>query len=162
MGFTPLWFAKGGNNDGYDVIEASDFTWQFPAVTSFDWTPYTLDVTVPAGAKVLEVRLHVYARFTGTIYWDDLTVEKLDVPEIAEIGGFEGTSPAFWNQGNLGGATLSWATDQQRSGMRSMKIEKTTTGDSASWVSDNMCDIWSPTHRRTWTFSSVRGCGRRT
>ena len=29
-----------------------------------------------------------------------------------------------------------------------MKIEKTTTGDSASWVSDNMCDIWSPTHTK--------------
>ncbi len=51
VGLTPLWFAKGGNNDGYDVIQANDFTWQFPAATSFDWTPYTLDVTVPAGAK---------------------------------------------------------------------------------------------------------------
>jgi len=77
VGFTPLWFAKGGNNDGYDVIQSSDFTWQFPAVTSFDWTPYTLDVTVPAGAKVLEVRTHVYARFTGTIYWDDITSEVI-------------------------------------------------------------------------------------
>ena len=68
VGLTPLWFAKGGNNDGYDVIQANDFTWQFPAATSFDWAPYTLDVTVPALAKVLEVRLHVYSRFTGTIY----------------------------------------------------------------------------------------------
>ena len=51
VGFTPLWFAKAGNNDGYDVIQSNDFTWQFPPVTSFDWTPYTLDVQVPAGAK---------------------------------------------------------------------------------------------------------------
>jgi hypothetical protein len=72
VGLTPLWFAKGGNNDGYDVLQSSDYTWQFPAVTSFDWTPYTLDVTVPTGAKVLEIRTHVYARFTGTIYWDDI------------------------------------------------------------------------------------------
>ena len=63
VGLTPLWFAKGGNNDGYDVLQASDYTWQFPAVTSFDWTPYTLDLVVPADAKVLEVRLHVYSRF---------------------------------------------------------------------------------------------------
>jgi len=34
-------------------------------------------VTVPAGAKVLEVRTHVYARFTGTIYWDDITSEVI-------------------------------------------------------------------------------------
>jgi hypothetical protein len=148
VGFTPLWFAKVGNNDGYDVISSSDYTWQFPPVTSFDWTPYTLDVTVPAGAKALEVRTHVYARFTGTIYWDDMTVEKLDVPKIADAGGFEGTLPAYWNMGNNGGGTLSWATDQHRSGLRSIKIQKTTTGDSASWISDNMCDIWSPTHTK--------------
>ncbi|MCC6395684.1 MAG: hypothetical protein IT282_01610, partial [Bacteroidetes bacterium] len=60
------------------------------------------------------------------------------------VGGFEGTMPAFWNVGNTGGATLTWATDQYRSGLRSLKIEKTTTGDSASFVSDNMCDIWAP------------------
>ena len=75
-------------------------------------------------------------------------MEKLDVPQITEIGGFEGTLPAFWNMGNTGGATLSWATDQHRSGLRSMKIEKATTGDSSAWVSDNMCDIWSPTHSK--------------
>ena len=87
------------------VIGASDYTWQFPAVTSFDWTPYTLDVTVPATVRrSWRFALHVYSRFTGTIYWDDLTVEKLDVPQITEIGGFEGTLPAFWNEGNLGGS----------------------------------------------------------
>ncbi len=148
VGLTPLWFAKGGNNDGYDVLQANDYTWQFPAATSFDWKQYTLDVEVPADAKVLEVRLHVYARFTGTIYWDDLTVEKLDIPTITEIGGFEGMMPAFWNEGNTGGATLTWATDQHHSGLRSLKIAKTTTGDSASFVSDNMCDIWSPQHSK--------------
>jgi hypothetical protein len=77
VGLTPLWFAKGGNNDGYDVLQASDYTWQFPAVTSFDWTPYTLDLVVPTDAKVLEVRLHVYSRFTGTIYWDDVTINVI-------------------------------------------------------------------------------------
>ena len=94
VGFTPLWFAKGGNNDGYDVIESNDFTWQFPAVTSFDWTPYTLDVTVPAEAKVLEVRLHVYARFTGTIYWDDVTVEVIGT--TTAVGDPDGEVPATY------------------------------------------------------------------
>ena len=81
---------------GYDVIQSNDFTWQFPPVTSFDWTPYTLDVQVPAGAKVLEVRTHVYARFTGTIYWDDIGVSVIgsatavkgrgEVPATFELG----------------------------------------------------------------------------
>jgi len=29
---------------------------------------------------------------------------------------------------------------------RSLKIEKTGTGDSASWISENMVDLWSPKH----------------
>ena len=85
VGLTPLWFTGNGNNVGYsNVGPGNDYTWAFPAVTAFDWTKYTLDVQVPAGvnAKALETRLHVYARFTGTIYFDDLTIEKLDVPQI--------------------------------------------------------------------------------
>ena len=47
---------------------------------------------------------------------------------------------------NPGDNTLSWATDQYRSMGHSLKIDKTTTGDSASWISENMADIWSPQH----------------
>jgi hypothetical protein len=78
VGFTPLWFTGNGNNLGYsNVGPGNDYVFAFPRATQFDWTPYTLDVQVPTAvnAKALEVRLHVYARFTGTIYFDDLTVE---------------------------------------------------------------------------------------
>jgi len=40
--------------------------------------------------KAISVRLHAYARFTGTLYFDDLSVEKIDLPNVAGIGGFEG------------------------------------------------------------------------
>jgi hypothetical protein len=78
VGFTPLWFTGNGNNLGYSPVGPSnDYVFTFPRVTSFDWTPYTLDIQVPTAvnAKALEVRLHAYSRFTGTIYFDDLTVE---------------------------------------------------------------------------------------
>ena len=29
---------------------------------------------------------------------------------------------------------------------RSLKISKEVTGEAAAWVSENMCDQWSPTH----------------
>ena len=77
VGLTPLTFASAGNNDGYDVVWGPDLHWKFPAVTSFDWTQYHEDIVVPEGAGALEVRLHVYSRFTGKIYWDDLVVEKI-------------------------------------------------------------------------------------
>ena len=76
VGLTPLWFTGNGNNIGYNPIGSSDYVFAFPPVTQFDWTQYTLDVTVPTGQRVkaLEVRLHIYSRFTGTIYFDDLQV----------------------------------------------------------------------------------------
>ena len=80
VGFTPLWFTGAGNNLGYNPVgPAVDYTFAFPAVTSFDWTQYSLDVTVPSGvgAAALEARLHVYSRFTGTIYFDDLGVQVI-------------------------------------------------------------------------------------
>jgi hypothetical protein len=147
VGITPQFFTKLGNNDGYDGT-GNDYQFTFPNVTSFDWTQYSVDIPVPdnpatAGA---EFRIHIYATFTGTIYFDDLTVTNLSSPTLADIGGLEGSAPAFWSIGNQpGGALLTWATDQSVSMGHSIKIQKVATSDSASWVSDNMCDIWSPT-----------------
>jgi hypothetical protein len=93
VGFTPLWFAGNGNNSGYsNVGPGNDYTFAFPPVISFDWTQYSLDVLVPTGvnAKALEVRLHIYSRFTGTVYFDDLTVKVI------------GTSTAVGNDPNGG------------------------------------------------------------
>jgi hypothetical protein len=98
VGLTPLWFAKGGNNDGYDVLQSSDYTWQFPAVTSFNWTQYTLDLQVPVNAKVLEVRLHVYARFTGTIYWDDVSIDVIGA--VTSAGGSKKDMPTSYELGD--------------------------------------------------------------
>jgi hypothetical protein len=148
VGITPLWFAKYGNNDGYNNVgPGNDYTFAFPPVTSFDWTQYSVDIQVPTGVNVaaLEARLHVYSTFVGTVYFDDLTITKLTAPQISTIGDFEQTLPSFWNIGKQpAGSTLTWATDQYRSMGHSLKITKTVTSDTAEWVSDNMCDIWSP------------------
>ena len=77
VGLTPSGSPRAGTTTGTMSCQSNDYTWQFPAVTSFDWTPYTLDLVVPTDAKVLEVRLHVYSRFTGTIYWDDVTINVI-------------------------------------------------------------------------------------
>jgi hypothetical protein len=96
------------------------------------------------------MRLHVYATFVGTIYFDDLTLERIPAGGAVtweEIAGFESPLPSFWMKGSEpSGVTLSWATDQARSMGHSLKIEKpAATTDSAAWVSENMADIWSPT-----------------
>jgi len=76
VGITPLWDSKFGNNDGYSP-SGPDYQFVFPHVASFDWTKYTQDVLVPTGVIALETRLHVYATFVGTVYFDDLNIEKI-------------------------------------------------------------------------------------
>jgi len=148
VGVTPIFHSGYLPNSPYDEIGAHDYTFVFPNATSFDWTQYYVDVTVPNNTSItaLSVRPHVYGRFTGTVYYDDITVEKLEVPQLNAIGGFEGGLPSYWTMGNTPtGATLTWATDQYRSLGHSLKISKpAVTSDSASWISTNMCDIWSP------------------
>jgi hypothetical protein len=69
------------------------------------------------------------------------------IAQINSIGGFEGDLPSYWTKGSEpGGATLTWASDEFRSLGRSLKISKTTTTDSAAWISENMVDLWSPQH----------------
>ena len=153
VGFTPGFWKGNGNNDGFNNISGypQDFQFVFPPVTSFDWTQYYLDVTVPSDptTEALDLRLHTYSMFTGTVYFDDLTVEKLDIPKFSGIGGFESPLPSYWTMGNQpGGSTLTWATDQSSPSSlgRSLEITKTATSDSASWVSENMVDYWSQRH----------------
>ena len=99
----------------------------FPAVTSIGWKQYSIDVQVPNDplAIAMSVRLHAYARFTGTVYWDDLKVEKLEVPDLNIAGGFEGALPSYWKIGaEPSGSTLSWATDQSRSMGKSLRLRR--------------------------------------
>ncbi|HTX18285.1 MAG TPA: FlgD immunoglobulin-like domain containing protein, partial [Bacteroidota bacterium] len=80
VGITPLWFAQFGANSGYNTVgPGNDYTFTFPSVTSFDWTKYSVTLQVPpgVGAKALETRIHVYSTFVGTVYFDDLTFQKV-------------------------------------------------------------------------------------
>ena len=66
---------------------------------------------------------------------------------INEIGSFEQQLPSYWTKGaEPTGSTLSWATDQNRSMGKSLKIEKSVTTEAAMWESENMCDLWSEKH----------------
>ena len=153
VSITAIYHTTINNNDGWGQYAASpDIPLHFPYATEFDWRQFYVDVTIPEPpqgetAKSISVRLHPLGRFSGTVWMDDLTVEKLDLPELNEIGSFEQTLPSYWTKGNEPtGATLTWATDKFRSMGKSLKIEKVATSDSAMWESENMVDLWSERH----------------
>ncbi|MCB9249406.1 MAG: hypothetical protein H6613_13100 [Ignavibacteriales bacterium] len=143
----PIFHNTIGNNAGWGEFWASDIPLVFPKTTSFDWMQFYVDVEVQEGAKALSVRLHPLGRFSGTVFMDGLTVEKLDLPQISEIGSFEQDLPSYWTKGSEpGGATLTWAKDEFVSMGRSIKIEKNVTDEAAMWESENMVDLWSERH----------------
>jgi hypothetical protein len=82
VGLTYGFFKGNGNNDGFNNVDGypKDMNFVFPAVTSFDWTQYNFDFQVPntADAKAIEIRLHIYSRFAGTVYFDDLKIQNLN------------------------------------------------------------------------------------
>ncbi|MCH7769964.1 MAG: T9SS type A sorting domain-containing protein [Bacteroidetes bacterium] len=88
VGFTYGFWKGVGNNDGFNNIAGYPIDMQFvlPAVISFDWRQYFIDIQVPNDpeAVAMSVRLHAYSRFTGTVYWDDLKVEKTGSPTNVE------------------------------------------------------------------------------
>ncbi len=114
ISITPIFHNSMGGNDGFNDVWASDIVVEFPPVTEFDWTQYYVDVRVPAAdAKSLDIRLHPLGRFEGTVYFDALTVEKLNLPELNEIGSFEpGESILLEQEQNPGENSLSWASDE--------------------------------------------------
>ncbi|MBI5726878.1 MAG: hypothetical protein HY965_03425, partial [Ignavibacteriales bacterium] len=64
--------------------------------------------------------------------------------QITSHGSFEAELPSYWKKGaEPAGATLTWATDQARSMVKSLKISKATTSEAAVWESENMVDYWS-------------------
>ena len=147
VAITPIFHNTIGNNSGWGEFWSSDIPLTFPNATSFDWQQFYVDVPVQDGAVSLSVRLHPLGRFQGTVYMDQLTVEKLDVPPVSEIGSFEQSLPSYWTMGSVpNNSTLSWATDQSHSMGRSLKIEKGVTSEAAMWESENMVDKWSERH----------------
>jgi hypothetical protein len=153
VSLTAIYHTTISNNGGFGQYAASpDIPLHFPNATEFDWQKFSVVVTIPEPpqgqiARSISVRLHPLGRFSGTVWMDDLTVEKLPIPGLNEIGSFEQALPSYWTKGSEPtNSTLTWATDEFRSMGKSLKIEKTATTDSAAWVSENMCDLWSEKH----------------
>ncbi|MBU2493799.1 MAG: T9SS type A sorting domain-containing protein, partial [Bacteroidetes bacterium] len=83
VAITPIFHNTIGNNAGWGEFWASDIPLVFPKSTSFDWTQFYVDVTVPEGSKSLSVRLHPLGRFSGTVYMDGLEIKKVN--EVTDI-----------------------------------------------------------------------------
>ncbi|MGB6067423.1 MAG: FlgD immunoglobulin-like domain containing protein, partial [Desulfomonilaceae bacterium] len=88
VGITPQFVTKLGNNDGFDGT-GPDSVFTLPSVTSFDWTQFYVDFQVPNDKAYtgMEARIHIYSLFTGTVYFDDMTIQKTSAPTaVSDLG----------------------------------------------------------------------------
>ncbi|NOX67513.1 MAG: T9SS type A sorting domain-containing protein, partial [Chlorobi bacterium] len=106
--------------DGYP----KDMQFVFPNVTSFDWTQYYIDIAVPndAEAKTLAVRLHAYARLTGTLYFDDLKVEVIGITDVNSDDQLPDQFLVFQNYPNPFNPSTTISYTLPRTSMVSVKI----------------------------------------
>jgi hypothetical protein len=89
------------------------------------------------------VRPRAFHLWTGVAYYDDFELSPLSNTNlVAPVASFESGKPSLWNAVATSGAVLTWATDQARTSPRSLKIEKTGTGEAARWISGNQVRYW--------------------
>ena len=146
VGFTVTWHDGTGGADGWGEVGGNDYRFTLASDTT-DWTEYTWTVTPPVDATQYSLRARNWHNFLGTTWWDDFSME----PQTAstnlladDVSGFEGTEPNYFNtDGTSSTATMSWATDQWRTGGHSVKIVKPNADGDAAWVSEDLLRYWS-------------------
>ncbi len=126
MGFTVTWHDGTAGADGWGEVGGSDYRFTVAGDTS-DWTLYQCALTPPATATQFSLRARYWHNFMGTTYWDDFHVKRAYASGNVANPGFEGDEPNYFsNNQATTGAVISWATDEYRTGGRSLKIVKPT------------------------------------
>jgi len=106
--------------------------------SSSDWEMTQVVTTSPPNAAGVSVRARYNPFPTGTVYYDDFAVQSIELgPNIIGNSDLEIAEPFWWYTYGTG-ATLTWATDEANTNVRSLKIEKASTSASpVGWQSGN-------------------------
>jgi len=117
-----------------------------------EWVHYVAVAKAPEEAAGVSMRARYNPFATGTVYWDDFSIEELDVkPNIIANSDVETREPAFWNRVNDEGSHAIWATDTAAYNPSnpdlpseySFKITKdAATSNVIGWKSVNNADLY--------------------
>lgn len=119
-----------------------------------EWTKYMAIVTAPEGATGFSMRARFNPTVTGTVYFDDFSLEHVTGDNLVENADLETLDPFWWSAGQTGG-TLNWVEGDASDGDRSLQIVKDQTGTAASWVSGNQAQtFWNHLEATTYTVSA--------
>ncbi|MCP4419702.1 MAG: hypothetical protein GY805_24080, partial [Chloroflexi bacterium] len=145
-----FFFHKAPIETSWDLLSPGDlFFYVDQTNDSTGWTHYNvITKSPPADVGGVSMRARFTSFPTGKAWFDDFTIEELDIaPNIVINGDIETIEPGFWHKLN-GTTECTWASDTAAAtfnSRRSFKIEKSAaSGDVIGWKSDNNADkLWN-------------------
>ncbi len=148
MGLTLTWHDGTCGADGWGEVGGTDYRFTV-AGDETDWTLYQAVMTPPENATQYSLRTRYWHYFTGTTYWDNITVQQTTSDlEFEDYGlpnaGFEGDEPNYFDiESTSPTAELAWCTEQYRTGMHSVAIMKPEADGTAAWISEDLSRYWA-------------------
>jgi len=111
-----FFFHKGPIETGWDLVGGDQFFYidQRTGKENEGWTHYVVIALAPEESEGVSMRARFTSFPTGKVWYDDFSIEKLDVqPEILANPGVETREPNFWQKMNAGetGVELIWAKE---------------------------------------------------
>lgn len=149
MGFTVTWHDGTCGADGWGEVGGTDFRFNTIPGDMSDWTNYTALMDPPDNATQYSLRTRYWHNFQGTTYWDNVTVMQttgdIDFDDHnMPNAGFEGMEPNYFDAGGSSPtANVWWATNEYRTGMHSIGIDKPEMDGTAEWTSDDLSRYWA-------------------
>ncbi|MFC1619948.1 T9SS type A sorting domain-containing protein [Candidatus Neomarinimicrobiota bacterium] len=144
---------------GWNLVGGDKFVYVNQVDASTGWTQYMVAEQAPATATGISVRARFNPKTTGTAYYDDFSVEKIQVEGSELIGNndMEDLTPSFWSPLNATFGTDVFATtDTAMYGFSSFKITKSAaTTAEVGWQSvDNANLYWNNAGTGTFAVSA--------
>ncbi|APF17745.1 hypothetical protein Calab_2214 [Caldithrix abyssi DSM 13497] len=128
-----------------------------------EWIHYVAVAKAPEEAAGVSMRARFNPFATGKVYWDDFSIEELEVlPNVIANPSVETREPGFWNRVNDDGTHAIWASDTAASNPwntdlpseYSFKITKdAASSDVIGWKSLNNAD-------RYWNRATTEGANK--
>jgi len=137
-----FFFHAGDIDHSWSLTGGDQFFYLDQRAADVDWEGYGGIVTSPEDATGISMRARYNNFNTGTTLYDDFFALKVSAGDNLVVNGdLETVTPFFWSAGQTGG-TLTWADDDAHNGTHSLKIEKTSTGTAASWMTGNQANTY--------------------
>ena len=146
IGLCYFFHADDNIHEGWSTLGGDKFVYINQVDSSMDWTLYEVAEKAPEGATGISVRARFTSHPTGTAYFDDFSVEKIEMTgeQLINNPGLEDQTPAFWSMHNADMAdNIGVTSEYANNGFNSFMIQKNSSTDEAvGWVSDNNADLY--------------------